>query len=44
MTGNSTGEKATWKTGSVIPVTPAARVCLQLENARVYAYEVRDAK
>ena len=44
MTGDSVGEKATWSTGTVIPVTPAATVSLQMENARVYAYEVRGAE
>ena len=41
MTRGATGEKATWKTGTVIPATPSATVFLRLENARVYAYELR---
>jgi len=41
MTRGSTGEKATWKTGTVIPPSPSATVFLRLENARVYAYELR---
>ncbi len=41
LTKGSIGEKATWKTGSVIPPTPSATAFLRLENARVYAYELR---
>ncbi len=41
LTRGSTGEKAAWKTGTVIPPTPSASIFLRLENARVYAYEVR---
>lgn len=41
MTRGSTGEKATWKSGTVIPATPSASAFLKLENARVYGYEVR---
>ena len=44
MTQGGTAEKATWKTGTVIPATPSASVFLRLENARVYAYELRDAE
>jgi hypothetical protein len=43
MTAGSTAEKATWKTGTIIPPTESASVFLRLENARVYAYEVRPA-
>lgn len=41
LTGSSIGSKATWKTGAVLLPTPSATVFLQIENARVYAYEVR---
>ena len=41
MTQDNTAEKVTWKTCTVIPVTTSASVCLRLENARVYAYELR---
>jgi len=41
LAGNSTSEKAAWKSGAAIPPTPSASVVLHLENARVYAYEVR---
>jgi hypothetical protein len=41
LTRGSTGEKAAWKTGTVIPATPSASLFLRLENARVYAYELR---
>ncbi len=44
LTGDSTGEKLVWKAGTVIPATPSASVFLRMENARVYAYEVRDAR
>lgn len=40
LTGSSVGTRLTWKSGAVIPITPAATVTLKLENARVYAYEV----
>jgi len=43
LTRGSTGEKAVWKTGAVIPPTPSATVFLRLQCARVYAYEVRPA-
>lgn len=41
MATGSIGEKAVWKTGTVIPPTTSASAFLRLENARVYAYEVR---
>ena len=41
LTGDSVGEKVVWKTGAIIPATNKATVTLHLENARVYAYEVR---
>jgi hypothetical protein len=41
LTGDSTGAKVTWKGGTVIPPMPSATVSVQLENARVYAYELR---
>ncbi len=43
MTHGGIGEKAEWKTGTIIPPTPSASVSLRLENARVYAYELRAA-
>ena len=41
LTRGSIGETLTWKTGTLIPPTPSASLFLQLENARVYAYDVR---
>lgn len=41
LTGDSTGEAVRWQSGSVIPPTPVAALALHLENARVYAYELR---
>jgi len=41
LTGDGVAVKATWTTGTVIPASPSATVTLYLENARVYAYEVR---
>jgi hypothetical protein len=43
LTGSSTGARLAWKTGTVIPASPNARLSLQLQAARVYAYEVRPA-
>lgn len=42
LTRGSIGEAVAWPTGPVLPAGPA-RVTLHLENARVYAYEVRPA-
>ncbi len=43
MIRGSIGEKAFWKTGTVITPTSSATAFLRLENARVYAYELRPA-
>lgn len=46
LTGNSTGERAGWKCGTVLPQTNGSpcKVRLTLEQASVYAYEVRPVK
>jgi hypothetical protein len=44
LTGDSVGAKLAWSTGTVIPATEKATVTLHLENARVYAYEIRPAR
>lgn len=41
LAGDALAARLTWKTGATIPPTPTALLSLQLENARVYAYEVR---
>ncbi len=41
LTRGSKAEKVVWKSGTVIPATPSATAFLRVENARVYAYEVR---
>jgi hypothetical protein len=43
ITGGSLAETVAWKAGAVIPPAPSATLTLHLENARVYAYEVRPA-
>ncbi len=40
LTQGSIGERVVWTTGATLPTGPVA-VTLRLENARVYAYEVR---
>jgi hypothetical protein len=44
MTTGSIGEKAIWKTGTIIPPTTSASVFIRMENARVYAYDVVKVK
>ena len=43
MTGDSVSARAAWRTGTLIPATPSAVVSLKLDNARVYAYELKPA-
>ncbi|NLG26988.1 MAG: hypothetical protein GX557_03705 [Chloroflexi bacterium] len=41
LTGDSVAQRVVWRSGDLLPAAPALAVRLHVENARVYAYELR---